>query len=211
MGRSSPRPGSSPSHPLGSLTAVLLALDLDGVVCDLTTAVAARVRARFGVIVTAASWASYDLSHLGLPPAELRSFLDETFLDPTIYDDAPVVGGAGAALGGLVARGWSIVAVTARPEPLADVTRRWLRRSGLPVSDVRHAPFLGKAGVAAELGCAAAIEDHPQEADLLGEVCDAWLFDRPWNAAHTPARSRRLRGWHEVPARFTRPLERRAS
>ena len=201
------------SHPLGSLRVVLLALDLDGVVCDLTAGLAARLRARFGVDDDPATWSAYDLSHLEarVPSGELRPFLDATFLDPGLYSSAPACDGAVQGVSALVEAGWSIVAVTARPLSLAAVTRSWLSSIGLPVDDVRHAPFLRKAAVVASLGCAAAIEDHPDEAELLGGVCEALLFDRPWNAGHHPSRCRRVSSWDDAIGRLCRRPERRAS
>ena len=206
-------PGAFLSHPLGSLRVVLLALDLDGVVCDLTGGVAGRLRARFGLDDEPSTWSSYDLSHLAgrVPEGELRSFLDATFLDLGLYSAAPACEGAVRGVRALVAAGWDVVAVTARPRSLAEVTRSWLAAVGVPVDDVRHAPFLGKSSVVAALGGDAAVEDHPHEAELLGGVCEAFLFDRPWNAAHLPSRCRRVSSWDDVVGRLCRRPERRAS
>lgn len=181
---------------------VLLALDLDGVVCDLGPGVAARLHARFGVETHPATWHTYDLSHLAVPGDELRPFLDETFADPALYETAPVCPGAAVGLRTLTDDGWTIVAVTARAPHLAGVTRRWLAAAGLPVDGVRHAPLLGKAAVASELGAAAAIDDHAAEAEALAAVCSSWLFSRPWNAAHAAHRCRRVASWPDAVGRL---------
>jgi uncharacterized HAD superfamily protein len=181
---------------------MLLAIDLDGVVCDIGPEVAARVERRFGVACHPATWRSYDLGHLGLPPSALRPFLDQVFADPALYQLAPPVPGVLSALGALGRAGWHLVGLTARSPHLADVTRWWLRRHRLVVDDVLHAPFLGKAEVAAALGVTAAIEDNADEAERLGQVCDAWLLDRPYNADHQPVHCRRVHSWEDAIGRL---------
>lgn len=179
-----------------------MALDLDGVVCDLGPGVAARLQARFGLDTHPSTWHTYDLSHLAVPGNELRPFLEATFADASLYDSAPVCEGARRALAVLCDDGWTVVAVTARSPQLAAVTRAWIAAAGLPVDDVRHAPLLAKADVAAALGAVAAIDDHPGEAESLAGVCSSWLFSRPWNAAHVPARCRRLVSWPDAVRRL---------
>lgn len=181
---------------------MLLALDLDGVVCDLGPGVAARLQVRFGVDTHPSTWHTYDLSHLAVPGQELQPFLAATFDDPALYESAAVCGGARHALGALCDAGWTAVAVTARSPHLAPVTRAWIAAMRLPIDDVRHAPLLGKAEVAASLGAAAAIDDHPEEAESLASVCPSFLFSRPWNAAHVPSRCRRLASWPDAAGRL---------
>lgn len=189
-------------HPLGNVSGVLLALDLDGVVCDLGPGVAARLHARFGLETHPSTWHTYDLSHLAVPRDELRPFLSATFDDPVLYESAVVCGGARRALGALCDAGWTAVAVTARAPHLAAVTRSWIAAMQLPIDDVRHAPLLGKAEVAAALGADAAIDDHPEEAESLASACSSFLFSRPWNAAHVPSRCRRLASWSDAAGRL---------
>ena len=195
---------SRPSLSLGvdTLVAVLLALDLDGVLCDLAPGVAARVASRFGVSAHPATWRSYDLAHLGLPHDELRPFLDELFADPSLYEAAPACAGAAGALRSLVAGGWTLIGLTARAPHLAAVTERWLHQRGLPVEEVHHAPALSKSGVAARLRVDATIEDNAAEAELLGEVCESWLLDRPYNRHHEPVACRRLHSWDDAVGRL---------
>jgi uncharacterized HAD superfamily protein len=183
---------------------VLLALDLDGVVCDLGPGVAARLHARFGLESHPSTWHTYDLSHLAVPGDELRPFLESTFADASLYASAPVYAGAHAALRSLRDGGWRVVAVTARPAHLADVTRAWVGSTRLPIDDVQHAPLLGKSRVAAALGAVAAIDDHPGEAESLASVCSSWLFSRPWNAAHAPDRCRRVASWPDAAGHLRR-------
>ena len=181
---------------------MLLAVDLDGVVCDIGPGVAARVERRFGVACHPATWRSYDLAHLGLPHGALRPFLDQLFADPALYQAAPPCPGVADALHAIAGAGWRLVGLTARSPHLADVTRWWLRRHHLPVAEVHHAPFLGKADVAVGLGVVAAIDDNAAEAEALGQVCDALLLDRPYNAEHVPARCRRVHSWDDAVGRL---------
>jgi uncharacterized HAD superfamily protein len=181
---------------------VLLVLDLDGVLADIGPGVADRVGARFGVDCHPATWRSYDLRHLGLPEPAFRTFLDDTFADPALYEAAAPCEGAAYGTAQLVAAGWELVAVTARGAHLAPVTRAWLDGHGFPVETVHHVAFGGKWRVARRLAATAAIEDNAEEAELLGRVCESWLLDRPYNAAAALARSRRLRSWDDAVGRL---------
>jgi uncharacterized HAD superfamily protein len=187
---------------LGNLDDVLLVLDLDGVLADIGPGVADRVAARFEVDCHPATWLSYDLRHLGLPEPAFRSFLDETFADPALYELAAPCDGALYATGQLTAAGWQLVAVTARSPHLVDVTRAWLDHHGLPVDEVHHVPFGSKWRVARRLRADAAIEDNAEEAESLAAVCESWLLDRPYNTAAALSRSRRLRSWDDAVGRL---------
>jgi uncharacterized HAD superfamily protein len=189
------------SPPLRILRAVLCALDLDGVLCDIGPGVAARIAARFGVDSHPSTWTSYDLRHLGLPEARFGAFLDETFADPSLYADAAPCPGALAGVAHLAAAGWRIVAVTARAPHLAPVTRRWLARHGFTIEAVHHTPFGTKASVAARHGVVASVEDNREEAERLAEVCDSWLLDRPYNRGATE-RCRRAHSWDDLIGRL---------
>jgi hypothetical protein len=77
-----------------------------------------------------------------------------------------------------------------------------LARHRLPVEEVHHTPVGTKAGVARHLGADATIEDNPAEAELLAEVCDSWLLDRPYNQGSPLMRARRLSSWDEAVGRL---------
>lgn len=199
-------PSSPPelSYPPASLGLMLFGIDLDGVVCDLGPGVAARIAERFGVASHPDTWRTFDLRRLdiGVPEAPFRSFIDEVFADPGLYERAPVAPGAGHGLACMVEAGWRIVAITARPPHLAGVTRSWLRRAGLPVGEVHHAEMGQKAAVARALGTEATLEDNPHEAELLAEVCRSWLLERPYNREYNVVRAQRLRSWDDVVGRL---------
>ena len=192
------------SHPLGILRPVLLALDLDGVLCDIGPSVAARLAGRFGVASHPSTWRSYDLRllQLGLPEAPFHAFLDETFADPSLYADAPVVAGAADGVAALRSSGWRLVGITARAPHLAAATTEWLARHRLPVEAVHHAAVGTKAATAAHLGVAASVEDNPAEAELLAGVCQSWLLDRPYNREYPLQLCRRLSSWDDAVGRL---------
>jgi len=56
--------------------------------------------------------------------------------------------------------------------------------------------------VARRLGADATIEDNPTEAELLAEVCDSWLLDRPYNQGSPVMRARRLSSWDDAVGRL---------
>ncbi len=188
----------------GSLGLMLCGLDLDGVLCDLGPSVAARIAERFGVSSHPSTWRSYDLRllRLGVPEDRFGAFLDETFGDPTLYATAPACEGVARALAELREAGWRLVGITARPGHLAPATTEWLARHRLPVEEVHHTVVGTKAAVARDLGAAATIEDNPAEAELLAEVCDSWLLDRPYNVGAAVQRARRLSSWDDAVGRL---------
>jgi len=183
---------------------MLCGLDLDGVLCDLGPSVAARIADRFGVASHPSTWRSYDLRllRLGVPEDRFSEFLDETFDDPELYSSAPVCAGVAGALAQLRRAGWRLVGITARPPHLAAATTAWMARHGLPVDEVHHTPVGTKAALARELGALATIEDNPTEAELLAEVCESFLLDRPYNRAATVLRARRLSSWDDAVGRL---------
>ena len=184
---------------------MLCGLDLDGVLCDIGPSVAARIADRFGVASHPSTWRSYDLRllRLGVPEDRFGAFLDETFADPGLYTGAPVCDGVPQALRRLREAGWQLVGITARPAHLAAATKAWLVRHRLPVDEVHHTAVGTKSEVARALGADATIEDNPTEAELLADVCDSWLLDRPYNRSAEVVRARRLSSWDDAVGRLS--------
>jgi uncharacterized HAD superfamily protein len=182
----------------------VIALDLDGVLCDLGPSVAARIADRFGVATHPSAWRTYDLRllQLGVPERSLTAFLDEVFDDPELYDRGALLDGARHGVAQLLDAGWRLVGITARADHLAPVTREWLARHGLDLDSVHHTPVGTKAAVARRVGAVAAVEDNPVEADLLAEVCDSWLLDRPYNRDVELQSARRLLSWDDAVGRL---------
>jgi len=183
---------------------VLCGLDLDGVLCDIGPPVAGRIARRFGVATHPSAWTRYDLRllDLGLPRGPFLAFLDETFGDPALYEEALPAEGAVFGVAALRAAGWGIVGITARPPHLAAVTTAWLESHGLALDDVHHTALGTKADVARRLGVRATVEDNPAEAELLAAVCESWLLDRPYNRHDAVRRARRVRSWDDAVGRL---------
>jgi uncharacterized HAD superfamily protein len=183
---------------------MLCGLDLDGVLCDLGPSVAERIATRFGVASHPSTWRSYDLRllRLGVPEDRFSAFLDETFADPGLYTAAPVCEGVAPALRELRRAGWDLVGITARPPHLAAATQAWMAIHGLPVGEVHHTAVGTKSAVARALGTHATIEDNPTEAELLAEVGDSWLLDRPYNHFSAVVRAQRLASWDDAVGRL---------
>jgi uncharacterized HAD superfamily protein len=192
------------SYPLANLQPVLVGLDLDGVLCDLGPGVAARIAERFGVTTHPATWRSYDLRNLrlGLPHDRFCAFLDELFADATLYAAAPAACGAVEGLAHLRRAGWDVVGITARPSHLSDATTRWLLEQGLELDAVHHTAMGAKSAVARRLGVDVAVEDNPTEAELLGQVCQSYLLDHPYNRDVALRRAWRLSSWDDLVGRL---------
>jgi uncharacterized HAD superfamily protein len=189
---------------MAKVHAVLIGLDLDGVLCDLGPGVAARIADRFGVTTHPASWPTYDLRRLrlGLPEERFSAFLDEIFADPSLYLGAIPSPGAVAGVAQLRAAGWGVVGITARPAHLRTATTRWLAARGLALDAVHHTVVGAKAAVAAELGVETTVEDNPAEAESLADVCPSYLLDRPYNRDVAVQRARRVRSWEALVGRL---------
>jgi uncharacterized HAD superfamily protein len=183
---------------------VLIGLDLDGVLCDIGPALAARISERFNVSTHPSAWRTYDLRRLrlGLPERRYQLFLDEVFDDPTLYESAAAVSGAASGLAQLQSAGWRMVGITARPSHLAAITSRWLAAQGLSLEAVHHAVVHEKSTVARDLGVTVTVEDNPVEAELLGVVCQSWLFDRPYNRDQQLVMAKRIYSWDELVGRL---------
>ncbi len=183
---------------------MLIGLDLDGVVCDIGPVVAARIAERFGVASHPDTWRTYDLRllRIGIPEVPFQAFLDDLFVDPTLYERAPVAEGARWGVDHLRRTGWRTVGITARPGHLAHVTRRWLERHGIVLDEVHHTDVGAKSEVARRLGAIVTIEDNPHEAEQLAGVCDSWLLDRPYNRDYRLERARRLHSWDDAVGRL---------
>lgn len=183
---------------------MLIGLDLDGVLCDLGPTLAARIAERFGVTTHPSAWRTFDLRRLrlGLPEHRYQAFLDEAFDDPTLYERAAAVSGAAAGIAQLQSAGWRLVGITARPVHLAGVTSSWLAAQGLSLESVHHTAVNEKSVVARALGVEVTVEDNPVEAELLGEVCRSWLFDRPYNRDHPLVLAKRVDSWDELVGRL---------
>lgn len=182
----------------------LCGLDLDGVVCDLGPGVASRIAHRFGVASHPDTWRTFDLRRLPLdvPRHHFDAFIDEVFADPELYEEAPASVGAVEGVRRLAEAGWDLVGITARPGSLASVTRSWLDSKGIHLRAVHHSPVGTKSTVARHLGVAVTIEDNPHEAELLAEVCESWLLDRPYNREYELVGARRLGSWDDAVGRF---------
>jgi uncharacterized HAD superfamily protein len=102
----------------------------------------------------------------------------------------------------LQSAGWQLVGITARPLHLAAITTRWLSTQGLSLDAVHHTLVNQKSVVARDLGVRVTVEDNPVEAELLGEVCQSWLFDQPYNRDHSLVRARRVDSWDELVGRL---------
>lgn len=183
---------------------MLIGLDLDGVLCDLGPNVAARIAERFGVSSHPDTWRTYDLRllRLGVPQDRLHAFLDEIFVDPTLYETAAPAPGAQFGVSRLRSAGWRLVGITARPPRLAAVTSAWLFTHGMSLDEIHHTEMGKKAEVARRLGVDATVEDNPHEAELLAAVCESWLLDRPYNRDYALAGARRLSSWDDVVGRL---------
>lgn len=159
----------------------VLALDLDGVVVDLTTEI---IRRLVDEGHPAPNWTnpptfSWKDSACGLTvEAGIRAH--ELFDSVEPYLTAPALTGAVEAVKEILAAGWRVVVVTQRPHEARVATHNWLSRHGLGKLPVTITG--AKAELAVRNGYTIAIDDaghHIAAYRMAGVPCIAW--DAPYN------------------------------
>lgn len=158
-----------------------LALDLDGVVVDLSAEIMRRLRDEGHVCP---DWTTPPAWHWADPAcgftAEAGMRAQELFRSVEAYETAPAMPGAVEAVKDIVAAGWRVVVVTARPYRARKATHNWLSAHGLGKLHVSLTS--AKAALALANGYTVAIDDAPKQIEAYraaGVPCIAW--DAPYN------------------------------
>ncbi len=156
----------------------MIALDLDGVVANLTPVVMRRLVERLGL--EPADVRYWDPEHyddvLAEFPERVRTpeaerILSEIYGDPETYREAHPMPHALEAAQWLARRKLLTAYITRRKPHTRDVTLEWLRERGFPMRPVHHVERPEtKAEVAARLGVSILVEDSPREAREFAEA-----------------------------------------
>jgi uncharacterized HAD superfamily protein len=194
---------------------MIIACDIDDVLVDLCSAVAAFHNARYGTDLRVEDFTSHRAWEVwGGTREEMIDKMD-VFFATGAFESLPLVDGAADALRQL-SRRHKLVAVTGRPDELSGVTRALLDREfgGLFLA-IHHTNFFtharaarSKADVCREIGAEIMIEDVPDHAiDCANAGMRVILFDRPWNkgvalGGRGSGSIERVRSWDEALALF---------
>ena len=173
-----------------------VAVDLDGVVVDLVSAMLPKLSELAGRAVTHDDITVFDIGRaLGLSDGAMTELWD--WLEhERAYVSAPPIDGAVDALRVLGPDGVRLV--TSRPESLRGQTLEWLAGHGL--GDYRLDMGLPAQKLVETNHFRALVEDNPTHlASLASRVEVLVLFDQPWNrAAAAPENTVRVRDWAEI-------------
>lgn len=188
----------------------VIVVDVDDVQLDFNSTICLWHNLTFGTNYCRADVKSWQLAEVWKCSIEEMAVRVEAFYDSEYHDKIQVVEGALHGLSRL-AGDYSPVAVTNRPERMAEKTLRLLDSHGLR-DHLESAYFVGtpwfpggsshvttKADVCRELNALLAIEDSMGNAKAIAEVgVPVLLLDTPWNQGETPRGVTRVPNWPAI-------------
>jgi phosphoglycolate phosphatase-like HAD superfamily hydrolase len=175
-----------------------LIIDLDDTLAEATRAILHNVNSR---LPTPIEWHELTRSHREANDGPYFEAVQAFLAEPERLLQYEPCEGAREALTDLAAVGYELHLVSARKEPLHEITVEWVRRNRLAefFRAIHGRPgaergFEFKLRVAGELQPVAAFDDTLEIAEALGGTgISVYLIDKPWNvASHLPRRVRRI-------------------
>ncbi|HEY8446151.1 MAG TPA: phosphoglycerate dehydrogenase [Thermomicrobiales bacterium] len=157
------RPGFIANGRMG-VPALMVAVDLDGVLTEHPRPLATAASAKFGLDLPERAFV--DSAGLNVPQA-VRDWVYGPDGPAAHLEPAPEAQAFLARLVELLGRE-AVYIITARPASSAEMTLGWLRRHGFPEVEVIFAD--DKATVATDLGCSYAVEDSLRHANHYSEA-----------------------------------------
>lgn len=183
---------------------MIIACDVDGVVCDLQTPWLAAYNAEFNDNLTPAHIVEWDMHKLVKKECGTQIY---KYLKSDLYDTAPVYPGAQAGVQALRDMGHRVVFVTTCVKGMTDFKWDWLERHGFLPKGKHNQPDLITAADKALIAANLLIDD---KADTIKNWIAvrkrrAFLFQQPWNVntlLDEPSAfwlwAKRATGWPEI-------------
>lgn len=174
--------------------ALIIMVDIDGVIADFVGAFRKVVKKRYGVSLKEREIRVHDLFQvLGVPEEEAYELILTT-----LRQDLGLIPGARMALNKLKTAGHTIVIVTSRPVKLAAATRRWLRVHRIPHDRLVFQSEGQKHNSKQVVDVV--VEDHLREAiRWMAKADRVLIFDHPWNhSLNVKHRLIRVSSWNET-------------
>jgi len=153
-----------------------LGFDIDGVISDFVKTFNELVKNRYGIKLNEADIYCHDLNLvLGITKDERNQLITET-----LKKDLALNHGAKETLEKLYSEGHKIYLLTARFGVLAKVTKDWLKRNGIPYTELLQLTEGEKHR--ANVGLDLIVEDCLQDAlEWSQKVKNILVYDHPWN------------------------------
>ena len=171
-----------------------LGFDIDGVISDFVRSFVEIVKKHYNLTLAETSIYCHDLNLvLGISEKERNKLIRETLLE-----NLELITGARETLERLNSEGHQIVILTARFDDLIKVTENWLKKKGIPYSQLIHLnegkKFLSKVDL--DL----VVEDNLE--DAIGwsqKVKNVLVYDHPWNQSlNIKGLIKRVYSWNDV-------------
>jgi len=171
-----------------------LGFDIDGVISDFVGSFVKIVKKRYGLTLTEANIYCHDLNLvLGINKQERNKLIREILLS-----DIALMPKAQRTLMRLKSEGHQIFILTARFKDLVAVTKAWLKKKGIPYSQLIQLNEGEK--YLAEVDLDLVVEDNLEDAiGLSRKVKKVLIYDHPWNRSFNVRNLvRRVYNWDDI-------------
>jgi uncharacterized HAD superfamily protein len=171
-----------------------LGFDIDGVISDFVKAFSESVKKKYGVTLKEADIYCHDLNLvLGITKNERNQLITET-----LKKDLALNHGAKETLEKLFSEGHKIYLLTARFGVLAKVTKDWLKRKGIPYTELLQLTEGEKYHANVNLDLM--VEDCLQDAlEWSQKAKNILVYDHPWNKTlNVNNLIKRVYSWDEI-------------
>lgn len=183
-----------------------IALDLDDVLADFTSALMKFYHTKYGKKVSLQDIKIWDWRlYWGISREEAIRRVDEFHEGHSLTEVLPV-GGAAESISYLLERKHSLYVITNRPIRFNTLAKSWiksfLKTDAIPIihaGDFHKHQAATKSEICRELGISLLIEDSGETAlDCANQGIKVILFDKPWNSNFSHSNIFRVSGWTEA-------------
>ena len=178
----------------GNFESMNLGFDIDGVISDFVRTFIELVKKRYDLVIKEADIYCHDLDLvLGISKEERNELIRET-----LQENLALNADAKKTMEKLYSENHQIFILTARSQDLASVTKGWLKKKGIPYSQVIQLDE-GKKYLA-DVSLDLVVEDNLE--DAIGwsqKVKNILIYDHPWNQSfNVKGLFKRVYNWNEI-------------
>lgn len=179
-----------------------IGLDLDGVIANLVPDFCRIANGRYHTSISPSDITTWDISKC----TALTTEQVVSIFTPGFFFNLMPMPGAVTAVQMLFGQGWQIHLLTDRPQGCYPMTRQWLRELCIPFHCLELVPAARKSEYCKAHGVDCAVEDRPDTALALADVCKrVYLIDAPYNRIkNAPANLHRVKSLLSVAGEMER-------